>query len=183
MNINDQTIEILPSKNKMMFLGLGCIAFVMLGIFILISKDNHSEFYNIKKTVIAIVCILFFGLGIIISILSLADNRPALVLNEEGITINSPIGKTREIPWNTITGFDIARVRHNKFFLIYINNSAQLIGEAKGIGKLMMKFSQNTYGTPISISAATLKVKSAELESLLAARITLQAKSSFINPL
>lgn len=102
--------RITASPKKAVLVLLACSAFVALGIFLLTTTSEKDEtFYA------AWACILFFGLGIPVAIAMLVTRLPALVLSEEGFTIESWFGRKHAVAWNTVLGFHVWAFKGNKW--------------------------------------------------------------------
>lgn len=162
-------IEIYSNKNKAFLLFLGSVAFVILGFFIFLNADNmRSALFKsplIIKTAGAIT-ILFFGIGIYVSVKQLIRNKLMLVIDENGISFNP--ARNELIKWVNIDGFSEIKINGNKIIVIEVNNSTELINnETNRVRKNLMKFNLKNFGSPFNISVATMNLRHAELKELL----------------
>ena len=76
-----EKIEIYSSKKKAFWLLIGSLIFVAIGILMSFYFENRIE------QLIGLVTILFFGLGVIASIRSLAKNKLMLVVDSVGVNV------------------------------------------------------------------------------------------------
>lgn len=116
-------IEIYSSKKKAGLLLIGSLAFVLCGIYEYVSSED-----TLYKT-LSILAILFFGLGVLISIWLLIKNRLALAIDNNGIFLYSAFGRYTSIDWKSIKGFVIQRIMitpsintKKDFIIIELNN-------------------------------------------------------------
>lgn len=172
MNTATETIEIPISKSKTLLMIIGCLAFVCLSIWLWSIANNQIRYSPIYVKGIAIVSVIFFGLGLIIGPKKLFDKTPGLVIDDNGIMNNLGFSTGFFIPWSNITGFEVMKVRSTKLLLIFINNADELIKKESKLKQKIMIFSNRTYGTPISIGSGTLQIKFDQLEKLLTDRHT-----------
>ena len=169
----DNEIKIPLSKNKILLLFLGSLIFVVLGIWFLndpekfahsVYRPRSAEFIKI----IGIVSVAFFGICGIFAFKKLFDKKDGLIINENGITDNSSGTSIGLIKWTDIIGIGITQVYSQKFIMIEVSNPEYYIELNKNrIGKMAMKANYNKYGSPISISANSLKTDFAELKVLI----------------
>lgn len=87
------------------------------------------------------------------------DKKYGLIIGKNGITDNSNAMSIGLVKWNDITGIKVLEVVNQKFIIINVSNSEYYIGLKKtGIGKMAMKANYKKYGSPISITANSLKL-------------------------
>jgi len=100
MQTNNPEKEIIlkPSVLKLILLLLGSSAFVVAGIFFILSDLNLKI-----KLFAGYLNILFFGCGMILSLYKLIFRKPTLIVSSKGIYLNNLIGKQKQwVPWNDI---------------------------------------------------------------------------------
>jgi hypothetical protein len=95
------------SKKKAALLLAGSICFVLLGYW----GRNESP-------IVGWACMLFFGLGIPVSLFMAFSNRIYLLLDSQGFEMASPI-KTVRIGWQDVAGFDLVSVSGAKMIAIH----------------------------------------------------------------
>lgn len=165
------SIIIKVSKRKLALNLLGSIAFVLIGIWLLtFQPETANPVLNnpVVKYGAAIICIAFFGtIGIFLA-KRLADNRPAFVIDESGITDNSSAIAAGFIPWGDITLFPITERAKKIFILIMVNNPEHYLEKRKGfLIRKSMDFNYKNYGTPLAVSTQIMQIKVGELSQLL----------------
>ena len=172
IKINEE-IAIPLSKTKIILLAIGALIFVIVGIWFLYDlskfagssyRQRSSEFIQI----IGIVAVIFFGICAIFAFRKLFDKKQGLVINDKGITDNSSAVSAGLIKWSDIIAIDAVKVHSQKFIMIEVSNPVEYIDRKKNrISKMAMRANYNRYGSPISISANSLKTDFNELKSLI----------------
>ena len=166
-------IEIPLSKKKIILLLLAAIAFVAGGIWIATNPERFiPNIFRITNPEIiriaGVVEILFFGAAGIYGIKKLFDKKVGLIIDSNGITDNSNATSIGLVKWEDITGIRVLEVVNQKFVMIDISNPEHYIGLKKsGIGKMTMKANYNKYGSPISITANSLKADFKEVWEII----------------
>lgn len=94
------------SRMKAILLLFGCIAFVVLGLFV--ARD---------KPLIGWLCVIFFGLGIPAAVLMLLPGKVYLKLNPQGFEMASPFNK-KLIRWSDVDRFYIGAIKGTKMIAI-----------------------------------------------------------------
>ena len=157
-------IEI-PLDNKKLILALLiCIAFVMLGFFILNVRDED----DIKAIVVVIACFTFFGVGGIVIAYRVFTKQNGLVIDDIGIIL--PISSILVL-WEDIIEFQGVEIRGQKYIAIIINNPDEYINKyTHSISRLSAMANYELFGSPLCISSNVLKCKYNELESILLER-------------
>lgn len=159
-----QKTEIQLSKAKLLMMLIGSALFVGFGIWFVM---NPAEVRPNRETfvfIIGITSILFFGACLLFFTKKMFDGKIGLVIDEEGINDNSSGVSVGLIIWGDISGISTSEIASTKFILIETTNPDKYINRAKnGLAKRAMKANNKMYGTPISISSNTLKIKHNEL--------------------
>ena len=118
-------IEIPLSKTKNILMLLGCILFVVLGIFFILKPEIFiSPFVRTPLfiQIIGIVTVLFFGIAGVYGCRKLFDRRMGLVIDLDGIYDNSNASSIGLIKWDDIINIKTEQISSTKFLLIYIKN-------------------------------------------------------------
>ncbi len=164
-------IEIPLSKIKMLFLIMGSLLFVVLCIFIIMNAENmQTRKLNNPMIIriIALVGLLFFGIILVSILKKMFSKEPGLIIDKDGIYDNSSGVSVGRIKWKDIIEIRKVKVSGTKFMLIDVHNPNEYINNINGfIKKQAMKANMKKYGTPISISAAGLKINFKKLEGIL----------------
>lgn len=163
-------IEIPLSKAKIIVMIATCLVFVCLGVFMILNPDGmQSRRFGPEWIIsIGVIGILFFGAIGISIIKKMGEKRTGLVIDQDGIWDNSSGVSAGLIKWPDVLGIRKVQVYGTRFLLIDVRNPEDYIKNATGLlKKNAMKANKNRYGTPISISAGSLRIKFNALEHKL----------------
>gem|GEM_PF-88308 len=164
-------IEIPLSKRKIIVALFISLLFEALGLWLVIARPSSSNPILGNPILIAVVglaAIVFFGMGIIVLLRKLKDKRPGLIISNEGILDNASGVAAGVIPWSDIQEIKLAHVMSQKFLMLIVKDPQQYIQrETNAIKRKGMELNYKNYGSPISISAAALKINFNELQALL----------------
>ena len=179
---NSEKIEIPISKVKITFLLLGSLAFLLVSTWLLsIHIDEHTPFWAIENVFINVVCVLGLLMGAIgsyFSIKKLYDNEPGLVIDELGIIDNSGGVSVGRIYWVDMIGVhkylvDAGPASSQKFVSIFLVNPEDYIArQPNSLKRKMIQANAKYSGTPVSISANSLKISFDELYDLIEMKFT-----------
>ncbi|MEN2413752.1 STM3941 family protein [Flavobacterium mesophilum] len=166
-----EKVEIYTSKKKSFLLLLACLVFVIVGFYMFMNAENfigsRSRSPLFTKG-IGIVSVLFFGLGIYVSIRQLIRNQLVLIIDKTGINVNPKKSLSERIEWKNIKGFSEIKIQRTKIVIINVNNSDYWIKKEENlIRKKLMKFNVNYYGSPFNLSANSMQVSYTELMKIL----------------
>ena len=166
-----EKIEIYSSKKKSFLLLISSLLFVAVGVWMFINAENLTGFRlrsPILLKVIGIISVLFFGIGIYVSIKQLITNQLLLIIDGEGINVNPKKINSKSIEWKNIDGFSELKIQSQKLIIIHVNNSDFWIENEKNqLRKKLMKFNFNNYGSPFNLSANSMQINYAELMKVL----------------
>jgi len=165
------SIKIPLSKGKMIFLLLGSLLFVILSAFIFLNAEEMitRRIGNpIIIKIIAIIGVLFFGVILMSILKKMMNKQSGLIISNEGIWDNSSGVSVGMIKWEDIVGIRKVRASGVNFILIDVKNADSYLNNTKGtIKRQAMKANMRKYSTPISLSAAGLKISFNKLEILV----------------
>lgn len=174
---NSEKIEIPISKVKIMFLLLVSLAFLLVSAWLLsIHIDEHTPFWEMENVFINIVCVLGLLMGLFGSyffIKKLFDDEPGLVIDELGIIDNSGGVSVGRIYWVDIIGVqeylvEAGSASSQKFVSIFLVNPEDYIArQPNSFKRKMIQANAKYSGTPVSISANSLKISFEELYGLI----------------
>ena len=170
--INDDRVEIPSSKVKLFLLLIGSILFVIGGYFFVHSPaefQGNSYRHRPEWEILAIgyACIIFFGSCVIGMFIQLFNSKPSLIIDDSGITIPGLLF-TAFVSWDMIKGFDIINISRTKLVGIYLKKPNDYINTiSNSTARKLAQFSLNSSGTPLSISAGSLKCNTNELITFL----------------
>jgi hypothetical protein len=168
-------IDVPLSKTKIVFVIGGSLLFVVLGYYLFTSMANQQTRFNILLAQGAgIVSMLFFGATLFYGIKKMFDKTIGLTVDENGIWDNTNASSVGLIKWTDITEIRTAQIASTKFLLIFTTNPEFYLNKAQGFKRKLMEGNNQMYGTPLSISAATLKYSFHDLEKLLTDKLNEQ---------
>ena len=166
-----EQIEIPLSKGKLTMLLIGSVIFIVIGLWFLISppKINNPIFGNPTLILVSgIASILFFGFCAFFIFKKLQDDKAGLIIDETGITDNASGISAGHIPWTDIKEIKTRQVMNQKFLMIFVDNPNDYIRrQTNAIIRKAAEINFKNYGSPISISANTLKCNFDDLKNTL----------------
>lgn len=164
-------IEIALSKKKLIFMLIGAIAFVIIGLWFVIAPPAISNPFFGNPTrlfIMGIVAIVFFGLCAVYIALKIPDNKPGLIIDKTVLIDNSSGVAAGHILWSDIENISVIEIHQQKLILLEVKNPQDYIEkQTSGFKKKMMQINFNMYGTPLSITSNSLKIKFDELLQIL----------------
>jgi hypothetical protein len=164
-------IEIYSSKRKSFLLLVGSLLFVICGIYIFMVADNPHKYRSTNPLFergIGVLAVVFFGLGIYVSIKQLIKSQLILVIDEVGLNVNPKEAPGERIEWKNIEGFSEIKIHSTKIVIIEVNNSHYWIEkETNKLKKMAMKFNSSNYGSPFNLSANSMQINHSNLLKLL----------------
>lgn len=160
-SLEERIIEL--SKVKIVLLLLGAIIFVVVGAWFLTwdaqTIENACRFNSPTLAYgIGVFSMLFFGLCGLVGIKKLFDKSPGLVLNSEGILDNSSGLSAGLIPWSEVVDIEQYQVRTQKFVSIHVKDPGKYANIGNALKKMANRVNIKMCGTPINISANSLKI-------------------------
>lgn len=163
-----EKIEIYSSRKKALLLLIGSLLFVTGGTYMLLSPETFTGRDPHVLMIVGIAAILFFGLGIYVSIRQLIANQLILIIDNMGINVNPRKSLSKIIEWKNIEGFSEIEIYSTKIVVIHVNNPKDWIEkEENKIRKKMMNFNVTNYGSPFNLSANSMQINHATLMKVL----------------
>jgi hypothetical protein len=173
-------VEIPLSKVKILLLLIGSEAFVIGGILFIITPDTFISTIFRSRDLIrlaGIAGVILFGAAGIYGARKLFDKSVGLIIDDNGITDNTNASSAGLIYWKDITEIKTKQVMSTKYLLIFVSNPDNYLGRVSGFKRKLMTGSMKMYGTPLSITANTLKYNFKDLEKLILDRLKEQQES------
>ncbi len=164
--------EIAICKSKSVLALTVSILIIALG-FWLISLDSSSILKNTKYSALFVYILggVIFLAGIYVlyvtSLRLFIKKTPGLVVDAEGIIVDTNGFSTEVIPWSKIESIREYSLTGNKFVSIHTSDPFGYLKNLGFITKITLKSQEKSCGTPISFSAAGLQVTHDELVLLL----------------
>ena len=168
MKIDERTgsIFIEKSNTKLFFQIIVRMAFVVFGLFLIISPLDKNPPLFIK--IIGYVFVILLGSELILLLKKIFSDNIGLEINNEGIIDNSTVPSIGLVEWNDIRNIDVIEINRQKFIMVYVKNTQNYIDKEKNkLKKKTMQMNTNMYGTPIQIVSNALKISHKELYNLL----------------
>lgn len=164
-------VEIYTSKKKSFLLLIASIAFVALGIWLLMEADNPTGWKArspLFTLITGVASILFFGFGIFVGIKRLIKSEIALIIDPIGLNVNPKKSLVEFIKWDDILGFEEIKIQSTRIVIIGVKKPQYwLEKETNVIKKKLMQFNINNYNSPFNIAASGLDINSDELNEKL----------------
>ena len=162
-----ERIEIYSSKKKSFLLLIGSIAFVAIGVWLLLEAENLTG-WRARNPIftrgIGIASIIFFGFGIFVGIKRLIKSEIALIIDSKGLNVNPKKSLTEFIKWTDINGIKEIKIQSTRIVIIGVKNPDYWLDkETNGFKRKLMQFNINNYNSPFNIASAGLDISSDKL--------------------
>ena len=139
----------------MLLFWLGCIVFVAIGVFMF-----HED------TVMAILAVAFFGLGVFIFPIAIFHKKSGLYITPQGIRIITPFANDF-VGWDEIEGFDVGKFKGGMIVGVFLKNPDLYLQKQSKWKKWNGGYSMNVCGTPYTISTNAYQTDAEDLCDLL----------------
>ncbi|NMO96553.1 STM3941 family protein [Paenibacillus lemnae] len=149
------TSEELVIYNKSGKLILFALLFVLAGVAMMYSGMSEEE-SSMIITIIGAVTILFFGLCLIYLIARAVNRKPALIINEEGITDHSSYVEGGLIRWHEIEDVTLYEMMNQRMIGIKLLNPDAFLSQQKGFKKLLMRANKGMVSAEVNISGSAI---------------------------
>jgi hypothetical protein len=166
--MTQDAIVIPLSKSKLVLPVVGATAFVLLSVFVYLNAYQLPQYNPTLIMAIAIVGMLSSALFAVYGVRKLLDTSPGLIIDSGGLVDNSSAISMGRIPWSDITSFKVTVIGIQRFLSIRVRNSKEYLQRVSVLKRPFAVLNTKLYGTPIHITANTLKMDFDEL----VARIT-----------
>ncbi|MFD2918453.1 STM3941 family protein [Terrimonas rubra] len=153
------------SKTKLIRNTLFTLLFFIAGLLFII-----KPFWFIRSddsliiVIIGYILLVLAGLGLLVYLIKLSDKKPALIIDEEGITDNSSGVAAGKILWSDIKKISVEWVSGQQLIMVEVKNPQLYIKAQKNpLKKSMMTLNYSLYKTPIHITTIGMNVKFEDL--------------------
>jgi hypothetical protein len=158
-----------PKKSRIFILGLLSFFFVALGVlFLYIASIADGDVWVLR--VVGIISILFFGFGLLYCVYSFLSNKPALIINDEGIHDNSSFLAAGMVKWEEILDFQWVHLQRQVFLGLITHDPLLIINRTKGFKKVLNKINRRFMGTQVNIPVRVLACSPDQIIHEIAAR-------------
>jgi hypothetical protein len=156
--------EIPRSRVKGALLTMGALAFVLISAWMMTVEDTHR---GLPTGVIGLVGIVFFGACLVFGARMLIDSRPGLVVRAEGFEDYSSGIAVGFVPWSDIREISVLSITGQRFIAVRVTNPEEYMKRGSAMQRMAHRGNMKLCGTPITISANTLRISLDELVRLL----------------
>ena len=148
---------IIPTSRRFILLGFfGSVLFVVIGIFMMNSEPSRKYSSTYLQTW-GLIGTSFFGLTGLYCLKKLFDNKPGLIIDENGLWNNSSIISNHTIKWNELSGVGLTKIGKEKILFLYFKDDKSFMMKFTLIERFLMRLNLSLYNSPIGISTRSLK--------------------------
>jgi hypothetical protein len=158
-----------PKKSRFFIFGLLSFFFVALGVlFLYLASIADGDVWVLW--VVGIISIVFFGFSLLYYVYSFLSNKPALIINDEGIQDNSSYLAAGMVKWEEILDIRWVNVQRQVFLGLITHDPLLIINRTKGFKKVMNKINRRLVGTHVNIPMQILACSPNQLFNEIAIR-------------
>ena len=162
---------IIPTSSRFILLGLlGSILFVVIGI-VMFNSEPSRKYSSTFLQSWGLIGIAFFSLTSMYCLKKLFDNKPGLIIDENGIWNNSSIISNHTIQWSELKGASLTKIGKEKILFLYFKDDNGFILKFNFIERFLMRLNLSLYNSPIGISTRSLKYDVEKLNRQIQYRI------------
>lgn len=163
----EDRIAIASSKVKLVLLTAGALLFVAGGIWLFDIADAQRRYAPVYVKGVSLLAIGFFGLCALYGLFRLFDGSPGLILDREGIIDNASAIAAGRVAWRDIRDIRVMSVSGQRFLALVVDDPGKYLGQGNLLRRFFVRMNYKLYGTPIFISAHSLRMKFEDLEKLV----------------
>lgn len=173
---SEQSVQIPLSKTSFVWLLVGALAFVVLGIWFWFVGDAEAlpgmGIGPLAWRVTGIILSAFFSLVALYALFRLVDNRSGLVVGPEGLTDHSRAFSVGRLEWGEIKGFEITPLKSQQIVIVKLADPDRYIDSDQGnwFQRWRAKINHALYDSPVQLSTQTLQIEFDDLVELLEER-------------
>ena len=153
---------IYQNKLKLLVLLLGSFIFIILG-FIFLFLDLELTYSPSIIKGIGFISILFFGACFLVIFKKTIENKPALIIDENGITDYSTALQVGLVKWNEIKDIQFTTFSRQHFLSIYTYDKDLIINRTNAFQKTMNQMNKKLMDSQINIPYKNLKCDPVQL--------------------
>ena len=179
-NRDETVIGISKTKSFLMtFIAFGLLSFAVWALTKILGMPSGFD-KNFLMTGISLLTIVF-GLSIISGIRKLFVNNQGLIINDKGIGINIGPNRGQFIEWNKVKRIKFHhQVRGNMYLLIFVENPTEILREAKGLNRFLLKMNNVSHKTPVSITSTWLNSNLMEIMEKIKEKMNKNGAQHFV---
>lgn len=140
------------SRKRHALLTLAGLAFVAMGVFMIVTKGNWA---------LGLMTIVFFGAGAGVGAWQFFDARPRLQITDEGI-LDRTLG-VGLIPWADITDAYVRSINHEYFVCLQVHDEAAYLSRLPALKRKLAGANVALGFTPLSINLSGVDLNAEQL--------------------
>jgi hypothetical protein len=169
MSDTEETIVEL-SKVKLSLITIGSFAFVAIGIWMLGLENQTVEGSRFTEpdyvNGVAMAAIAFFGVCGIFGLKKMSDHRPGVLLTPDGFYDNSSGVAAGIVTWSDVSGVSEYSMQGQRFVSVLLKDPETYVNRGSTLRRMANRANMKLCGTPVNISANSLKISYEELLKL-----------------
>jgi len=142
-------------KGTVLLIFVGAMVVLAVSTWILMQPSARV---SVQGALAAWICIPFSIIVGAFAFSRLCSRKPALIIDEKGITDHASGVAVGFVPWDDIAGAGIAEHRTRRFLGIAVRNSGEYLAKAGWLKRMLMKSNQRALGYVINVPQAALSV-------------------------
>ncbi len=155
------------SRPRMMVGAAGSALFVATIPFILSVGPEEGASGIAICIGVALVTLLFFGTGLLLTVDVLLHDTPAMVIGAEGIAIPSPIFGTCLIAWHDLAGTSRTYNHFEPVVCLKFRDPDGFIMRQPRRRRIMLKVHQRLNGSPVTVPMGGLSISASDLQGMV----------------
>ncbi|RPD47704.1 hypothetical protein DNI29_09670 [Hymenobacter sediminis] len=140
------------SRKRHALLTLGALAFVAMGVFMIVTKGNWG---------LGLITIVFFGTGAAVGAWQFLDTRPRLRITDEGI-LDRTLG-VGLIPWTDITDAYVRSINQENFVCLQVRDEQAYLSRLSPLKRKLAGANAALGFTPLSINLSGVDLNPEQL--------------------
>ncbi|MCR2806566.1 STM3941 family protein [Paenibacillus soyae] len=157
MNEAMNDFHVYARKGRLTLLGFGALVFVCLGCLFMVFAPEAGGIETVLLFAIGAVCVLFFGLCLIIYIKKMFDRSPMLTISYEGIRDQATYGAAGLIRWEEIADIQALRMHNQDFLCIFTHDRNLIMNRHTGFQRLLHRMNKGLSPAQAHIPLKMLK--------------------------
>lgn len=171
------------SRTKIVFLTVGALGFVALGLWLVLLDDAFIQSFRRfnDPTFVhgsGLAAVLFFGVCAVAGIRKLYDRKPGLVFSREGMLDNASSVAAGFVPWQEITGAEMLKIERTRILVVKVADPQKYVERGGKWKRMLLQTNLKLYGSPIQIPATALQIDFDELVKLFTEYLTKHGNQS-----
>ncbi len=155
------------NKSKVLAMILLAAGFIGASALVWSISDSQERYNPLYLKCVSIVGVAFGSLCTIAGCFKLFDGKPGLTIDDDGIIDNASSVSAGRVPWGDILDLKIFQVGKQQSLVIIVANPQEYLDRSGLFKRMINTASLKLTGSPINISANTLKIGFDELRSIL----------------